>query len=114
MSSQSHSVLTLTVVASGAIVANRFVSPMGDQAGDGENALGVARFTVADNKPVAVDMLGTTVVEAGAAISAGALVQSNAEGKAITKAAGVSVGRMAPGQGASIAGRPVEIILIPN
>lgn len=114
MSNQSISLLTLTVAASGAIAANRFVTPLQAQAGAGVNALGVARSAVADGELLAVDVLGTAVVESGAAIAAGALVESNASGQAITRSAGAILGRLAPGVSASGAGELIEIVLIAN
>jgi hypothetical protein len=60
-----------------------------------------------------VDVLGTTVVEAGAAINAGATVKSNAAGKAITWASsGAKVGLALGAAGAD--GDLIEILLIPN
>lgn len=113
MSKQSIAVLTLSIQASGAIVANRFVTPAGDQAEADENTLGVARSNAADGEQVAVDVLGTAVVEAGAAIAAGATVKSNAAGKAITWASsGAKVGialEAATGDGSFI-----EVLLIQN
>lgn len=113
MSTQSIPVLALTIKASGAIVANRFVTPAGDQAGADENTLGVARSNAADGEQVAVDVLGTAVVEAGAAIAAGATVKSNAAGKAITWAtSGAKIGIALQAAGAS--GDLIEVLLIPN
>lgn len=113
MAIQSTPILTLSVTASGAIVANRFVHPAGDQAVADENTLGVARTAADSGALVSVDVLGTTVVEAGAAIAAGATVKSNAAGKAITWAAsGAKVGVALAAAGAD--GDLVEILLIPN
>ena len=84
----------------------------GAPSGAGANALGVARYDAAAGEDVAVDALGTTEVEAGAAVAAGALVQADADGRAITRAAGVAVGR-AMGAAAG-AGSVVQVFLIPN
>lgn len=111
---QGISLLALTVVASGAIASNRFTTPAGAQAGDGVNTSGVSQTAAALGEKLTVDIVGTAIVEAGAAIAAGASVQSDLNGKAITKAAGVAVARLAPGEVATAAGQFVEVVLIPN
>lgn len=112
MSQQNLAVMALSVAASGAVAANRFVTVAGAQAGAAANTLGVARFAVASGVYLTVDVLGTAVVEAGAAISAGAAIETDADGKAITKTTGPAVGRAL--QAAGAAGAFVEVLLIPN
>lgn len=112
MSKQSSSLMFLAVKAAGAIGEYRFVNPSGAQAGAGENALGVSRYAAATGAYVAVSALGTAIVEAGAAIAAGAAIQSDASGRAITKDTGATVARAL--QAASAAGDFVEVVLIPN
>lgn len=114
MSNQNISLLTLTVQASGAVTAHRFVTPVRDQAVAGENAIGVAQSDAADGDQFPVDVLGTTLVESGAAIAEGALIESDASGRAITQSAGATLARLAPGASASAAGDLVEVVLIPN
>lgn len=111
---QSIPLLTLTVIAAGALTEHRFVGHDGNAAGAAGNALGVARSDAVADDAVGVDVLGTTVVEAGAAIAAGAAVEVDASARAVTKGAGVAVGRLAPGASAGAAGDLVEVILIPN
>lgn len=114
MSKQSTPLLTLTIAAAGVIAADRFVTPAGAQAGADANTLGVARSAaaVAGDK-VPVDVLGTTIVESGAAVAAGATVKSDATGRAIAWAsAGARVGVAL--QAASAAGQFIEVLLIPN
>lgn len=111
---QNLSLLTLSVLAVGAITQARFVTPAGNQAVAGENAYGVAVTDAADGEIVPVVNKGTAIVEAGALIAAGALVQADANGRAITKAAGVTLGRLAPGESAGAAGDFVEVILFDN
>jgi hypothetical protein len=107
--------LTLTIVATAALTAQRFVTAAGAQTGAGGNAIGVARYSGAIGDKVPCDVLGTTYVEAGAAIAAGALVASDASGRAITWASGVALGRVVPSDpGATAAGQFVEILQIPN
>ncbi len=112
---QSKSLMTLTVVAAGAIAANRFVTTAGAQAGAAANTYGVAEAAAAAaGDKVPVTSHGTAIVEAGAAIAAGALVETDAQGRAVTRAAGPIVGRLAPGESAGAAGAFVEVILINN
>lgn len=111
---QGISLLALTLAASGAITPNRFVTPLGAVAGAGVNTQGVATAQAAIGEKFTATTLGTEVVETGAAIAAGALVETDAQGRAITKAAGIAVGRMAPGEVSSGAGQFVEVILFAN
>lgn len=113
MSAQNTSLLTLTATASGAVAANRFVTPTGAQAGADANTLGASRAAAASGEKLSVDALGTAVVEAGAAVSAGDTVKSDANGKAITWAtSGAKVGVAL--QAASGDGVLIEVLLIPN
>lgn len=114
MSNQNTALLSLTVVATGAIVADRFITGAGAQTGAAGNALGVARYGGAIGEKITTDVIGTAIVESGAAIAANALIESDASGRAITKAAGVTLARMAPGQVATAAGQKVEVILFQN
>lgn len=108
------SLLALTMTASGAITGQRFVTPAGAVAGAGVNAQGVAQTDAAIGDKLTVDVLGTAVVETGAAIAAGALVECDATGRAITKNTGITLGRLAPGEVSTALGQFVEVILIPN
>lgn len=114
MSKQSLNLLTFSMTALGVIAANRFVTTTGAQAGAAANTYGVAEASAVGGEKLAVTSHGTAVVEAGAAIAAGALVETDATGRAITRAAGPIVGRLAPGQSAAAAGAFVEVILINN
>jgi len=110
---QSIPVLSLTAVAAGAIAANRFVTPAAAQAGADANTLGVCRQAAVAADKITVDVLGTAIVEAGAAVAAGATVKSDASGRAITWAsAGAKVGLALEAAGA--AGQLIEVLLIPN
>lgn len=114
MSGSSIPVQTLSVKAIAILTNQRFVSPTGGVAAAAGNALGVTRSDAAVGEYAPVDVLGTTLVTAGAAIAAGAAVEVGATGKAVTLNAGVKVGRLAPGASAAADGDTVEIILIPN
>lgn len=113
MSKQAISLLTLPLLLTGAVTANRFVTPAGAQAGADANTLGVTRSDGAIAAHVPVDVLGTAVVEAGAAVAAGDTVKSDASGRAITWAvSGAKVGVAL--QAATAAGQFIEVLLIPN
>ncbi|OAI11781.1 hypothetical protein A1507_19835 [Methylomonas koyamae] len=114
MSRQCTPILTLPLTLTGTVVAERFVTVAGAQTGAAGNALGVTRTAGVSGEVVPVDVVGTAIVETGAAISAGALVEADASGRAVTKSAGVTLGRLAPGQSATAAGQFVEVILIQN
>ena len=110
---QSLSALALTVTAAGTIAANRFVTPAGAQAGADANTLGVCRQAAVAADKITVDVLGTAIVEAGAAVAAGATVKSDASGRAITWASsGAKVGIALEAAGG--AGQMIEVLLIPN
>lgn len=114
MSQQSIPVLTLTVNATEALVARRFVGHDGGVASAGQPALGVARTAADVGDAAAVDVMGTAVVECGTVIAAGGGVQVDGDGRAITLAAGTKVGRLAPGEQSAGFGDVVEIILLPS
>ncbi len=108
-------VLTLTVLSASALVAERFITQLGGVPAAGAACFGVARTSAAaTGEAVPVDVLGTAIAESGAAIAAGAEVQVDNLGRVITLAAGVKVGRLAPGSVASAAGQRLEVLLIPN
>lgn len=113
MSKQSTPLLTLTRKLTGTVAQHRFVTPANAQAGADANTLGVSRVAGVANDNIAIDTIGTTVVEAGAAIADGASLKSDANGKAITWAASgakVAVALEAAGG----AGEFIEVLLIPN
>ncbi|MEL7168258.1 MAG: capsid cement protein [Bacteroidota bacterium] len=109
---QSIEILTLSILAASAIVQRRFVAPDGTQAGAAANTLGVASYDVATGDMAAVHVLGTTVVEAGGAVAAGAAIETDASGKAVTNAAGPVVGRALTAAAAD--GDLIEVLLIQN
>lgn len=113
MSTQNFAVLTLTQALTGTVSACRFTTPAGAQAGADANTLGVARAAGGSGDKIAVDVLGTAVVEAGAAISAGATLKADASGRAITWATSGAKVALAL-EAASGAGAFLEVLLIPN
>ena len=113
MSNQNISLMALAVLLVGTVGANRLVTPLGAQAGADANTLGVARTAGLAAERITVDVMGTAVIEAGAAISAGATVKSDASGRAITWAtAGARMGVAL--EAATAAGQLIEVLLIPN
>lgn len=119
MPKQFRPIQAVSLTATEAILANRFVSPTGAVATAAGNALGVSQFD-SSSTSVAIDAygkitlttLGTAQVEASAPISAGALVEAATGGKAVTKSSGVALGRAL--EAASGSGAVIEISLIPN
>lgn len=116
MSKGNISLLTLTVIASATVAANRFVTTAGAHTGAaGALPLGVTRSDGVSGDPIPVDVLGTALVEAGAAIAAGATIMVTTDGKALTHdGAGAkhAVGRALEAAGA--AGDLVEVLLVPS
>jgi hypothetical protein len=106
-------ILTLTVTAAAALSANRFVTAVGAVPAAAAACIGVTRTSAAAaGDLVPVDALGTTMVEVGAGgVAAGAGVECDNTGKAITLASGVQLGRALT---AGAAGALIEVLLIPN
>lgn len=108
-------ILTLSIVAAGAIAARRFVGFDKTQiAVAGRAAMGVADFaaTVA-GKQVAVDVLGTSTVETGGVYADGALIKADAQGRAVDQAgAGAVLGRAL--EASTAAGQFREVLLLPS
>lgn len=85
-------ILTASILALAALTRQRFIALDGNPCAAGAKAFGVAEVSTDAGNMAAGNVLGVILVEAGGAIAAGAEVQSDASGKAITKAAGVSNG----------------------
>ena len=85
--------MATTVLATSALARFRFANFAGATANATDAALGVpnANYDIGEQAGVATH--GEILVEAGAAVAVGAQVQSDATGRAITLAAGVSAGR---------------------
>jgi hypothetical protein len=113
MTTQYIAVLTLTVAATGTLVANRFVTKAGAQTGADGYAIGVCRTAASSGDKVAVDALGVVAVEAGAAVSAGDTLKADSSGRGITWAtSGAKIGIALEAAGA--AGDLISVLLIPN
>ena len=113
MSYQNIPILALTTALSGTVSAHRFVTPAGALAGADANTLGVVRVAGVAGDKATVDVLGTAIVEAGAAVTAGNTVKSDSTGRAIPwVTSGAKVGLAL--EAASAAGQMIEVLLIPN
>jgi len=108
---QKTSLFSLTQIATAAISAARFVGLMtGAHCAAGVKALGVSQYPAAVGDAFAVDVHGTTIVEAGGAIVAGGPVKSDANGKAIAQAgAGEILGYAVTA--ATADGQKIEVLL---
>lgn len=113
MGQQNISILSLTVALTGTVAANRFITPAGAQAGADANTLGVARQGGVSGDKNTVDVLGTAIVESGAAFSAGATIKSDASGRGITWVTSGARAAIAL-EASSGAGQMVEMLLLPN
>ncbi|MGE1004208.1 capsid cement protein [Ralstonia solanacearum] len=84
--------LTTSITATAALARFRFVGLTGAVCAAAAKALGTAETTADIGEQASVNVSGILLVEAAAVIAAGAEVESDANGKAITKAAGISNG----------------------
>ncbi len=113
-SSGNIAVLTLTVTAAATLAANRFVELDGTYPTAGGKAFGVTRVDAVTGDPVPVDILGTTIVECGAAVTADAALMVDAAGKVVplTGSAKQAVARAMEAGAAD--GSKIEVLLIPS
>lgn len=113
MSRQAISLLPLTRTASATLTADRFVTFAGTVPAADANVLGVVRQAAVAGDPITVEVVGTAIVETGAAVAAGATLKTDAQGRAITwVTAGARVGIAL--QVATAAGQFIEVLLLPN
>lgn len=111
MSAQKIPLLTLTRKASAALTKYQLITALGAVASAGEAAFGAVTTDAALGDDIAVDVLGTTIVVASAAIADGAKVQVAAGGKVVTATTGVPVGQALQAAGED---EPFEILLLPG
>ena len=111
MPSGNLAILTLTVAATAAVATNRFVTPMGAYPAAAAKGLGVARTGAAVGELLAIDILGTSIAEAGGAFAKDAALELDATGRVVVKAAGVAVARAL--EASAAAGAFVEVLLTP-
>ena len=96
-----HIVLTISVLAAAALTKKRFVTLSGAVPGSGDWCPGVANADYDLGEQAGLDAQGVILVEAGDVVAAGAEVQTDASGRAITKAAGAGLGRALDAAGAA-------------
>lgn len=109
---QKRPLFTLTIPAAAALVAaNRFVTKAGAYPAAGAAAFGVTDTAVnAVGDAVAVDVIGTTKITAGAAFADGADLKTDATGRAIAQAGAGTI--LATALSAATAeGQIVEVLL---
>lgn len=84
MSQQNISVLTLTMIASGAVTENRALGFDGAQADtQGQKVMGTAMTSALNGEALGVVTHGTAIIESGAAVAVGDSIMSDAQGRAI-------------------------------
>ncbi len=106
--------LVLHLTSTAALAQYQPVQATGAPAAAGGNAVGFT-WTAAEaaGQPVPVVVLGPALAVAGAAITAGSLVQVHSTPtQVVTKAAGAAIGRALTA--AAAAGDLVEVLTIPN
>lgn len=109
---QKIQILTLTLIATTPIVAERFVTAAGAPAPAGGNAIGASESIAAIGERFPAIALGTAIVTAGGAFANGDYVQVGPDAKAIKQAAGVAVAVAL--QAATADGDRVEVMLLSN
>lgn len=114
MAASSIAVLTLGVTAAANLTKYRAVTDAGAVPSAAARCLGFVQNDVTSGDRAAVVVQGTCMAEAGAAIAAAAAVELDSSGRVVTKSAGVTVGRVAPGYTAGASGDVVEIVLLPS
>lgn len=115
MSSGNFSLLTLTVAAAGALAASRFVTQAGAYPAAGATAFGVTRTSAAaagDLLPV--DVMGTAIVETGAAVTKDAALMVDATGRVVPLTVGSKSPVAKSMEAAGAAGAFIEVLLVPS
>lgn len=84
--------ITSITAAANLTEPKRFIGVSGNYAGAGAFALGVLEAATDSGKQAPVMTYGIAIVLSGAAVNAGAGVESNGSGKAITKDTGILLG----------------------
>lgn len=83
---QKTPIFTFSALALAAVSAGRFIGlGTGAHCAAGAKALGVSQYPAAIGEAFAIDVHGTSIVEAGGAIAAWGPIKSDANGKAIAQ-----------------------------
>lgn len=109
--SQFRPILRLSVTAAVTLLGERFVTKAGTVPAAAAKAFGVLRGDTAIGALGTVDVLGTAICAAGAAVADDADLELDAVGRVITRTAGVKVGKAI--MAAAAAGDRIEILLTP-
>lgn len=108
----STPLLTLPVTAAAALLANRAVTGVGTVPAAGGRCLGFTRTAAAIGERVPVDVDGTTLAEAGAAIAIDQSLELDAQGRIVPLVSGKPIARAL--SAATAAGQIVEVLVIAN
>lgn len=107
----SVEILQKTITASAALTQFRGATLAGALASAAGNGY-VAAVGAASGAKTTLTVLGTCVAEAGAAVSANALLEFDSSGRVVTRSSGAIVGRSITAGSAS--GSLLEMLVIPN
>ena len=110
-SSGGIAVFEINVTATANLISNRFVSSSGGVPIAGGNTLGVIKYPVSSGQLGVVDVLGTSVVEAGGTIAQYATIGVDSLGRAVAWTSGAKVGQALY---AAVLGDLIECLLIQN
>lgn len=110
MGRQAIPILALTVEAAAALTEHRFVTVAGGVPSAGASALGVLQTDAASGDAVAVTVLGTAILEAGAAVAQGAKLQADSLGRGVTATTGTVLAYAL--DAASQAGDKMEVLVV--
>lgn len=108
---QYRAILILSLTATAAITAHRFVSPAGAVPTAGGSTLGASNADAAIGKEIPLIAMGTAIVECGGTIADKGLVETDNTGKAVALDSGKVAGRALQ---AGVAGRKIEILIYQN
>ena len=107
-----NALLTDTIEAQSNIQANRFVDFSGAQVTSlGARVKGVSRYSGISGDDIAVDVVGFVSVEAAGAITAGTVVVSDNQGRAIPHPGAAEIGAGVAHTSVTAAGSFVKILL---
>lgn len=113
-SSGNFSLLTLTVMATAVLAANRFVEQDGTYPAAGGKAFGVTRVDAAIGDPTPVDVIGTTIVMCGAAVAKDDALMVDAAGKVVPLAGSAKQAVARAMEAGAADGALIEVLLIPS
>jgi hypothetical protein len=100
--------LVISMTAAADLTRNRFIGADGDVCAAGALSPGICEYAAAAGEQACVNARGLIIVEAGAAITAGAEVESDALGRAITLDTGKSNGQAL--DSAAVAGDLIRVL----